>query len=86
MEEAKEKFGFMIEAYRYGGPIHGGFAFGFDRMVSLMCGTHDIREFIAFPKNKSAECPMDGCPSSLSEKDLRVLKLEVKHKKEEPKQ
>ncbi len=80
MEEAKSKFGFMLEAYRYGGPIHGGFAFGFDRLVSLMCGTNDIREFIAFPKNKSAECPMDGCPSELNEKDLKILKLKVEKK------
>lgn len=77
MEEAKSKFGFMMEAYRYGGPIHGGFAFGFDRLVALMNGVSDIREFIAFPKNKSAECPMDGCPSALSEKDLKVLRLKV---------
>ena len=81
MEEAQKRFGFMLEAYHYGGPIHGGFAIGFDRLVSLMNGVRDLREFIAFPKNKSAECPMDGCPSPLADKDLNVLKLKVEHKK-----
>jgi len=81
LEEAKSKFGFMLEAYHYGGPIHGGFAFGFDRLVALMNGVSDIREFIAFPKNKSGECPMDGCPSALAEKDLKVLKLRIEEKK-----
>lgn len=82
MEEAKKRFGFMLEAYKYGGPIHGGMGIGFDRVVSLMQGISDIREVIAFPKNKSAECPMDGCPSSLAEKDLRVLKLKIDVKEE----
>lgn len=81
MEEAQKRFGFMLEAYRYGGPIHGGMGIGFDRVVSLMQGINDIREVIAFPKNKNAECPMDGCPSSLAEKDLKVLKLRIEEKK-----
>jgi aspartyl-tRNA synthetase len=81
-ETSKERFGFMLEAYRYGGPPHGGMGIGFDRVVALMQGINDIREVIAFPKTKSAECPMDGCPSSLAQKDLDVLKLKVEHKKE----
>ncbi len=79
-ETAKERFGFMLEAYRYGGPPHGGMGLGLDRTVALMCGTNDIREFIAFPKTKAAECPMDGSPSELAPKDLNVLKLKVEHK------
>ncbi|MFH1053586.1 MAG: aspartate--tRNA ligase [Candidatus Woesearchaeota archaeon] len=61
-EEANDKFGFLLEAYKYGGPPHGGMGLGVDRTVALMCGTNDIREVIAFPKNKAAECPMDGSP------------------------
>ncbi len=80
-ETAQERFGFMLEAYRYGGPPHGGMGIGFDRLVALMQGINDIREVIAFPKTKSAECPMDGSPSALAQKDLDVLKLKFEHKK-----
>jgi len=80
-EVAEERFGFLLEAFKYGAPPHGGFAVGFDRLVALLQGTHDIREFIAFPKNKDAASPMDGSPSTLAEKDLAVLKLKVEHKK-----
>ncbi len=72
-EEANEKFGFLLEAYKYGGPPHGGMGLGLDRTVALMCGTNDIREIIAFPKNKAAQCPMDGCPSPIDEKQLKEL-------------
>ncbi|MFC1722581.1 aspartate--tRNA ligase [Nanoarchaeota archaeon] len=61
--EADKKFGFLLEAYRYGGPPHGGMGLGIERFIALMNGFDDIREVMAFPKNKNAQCPMDGCPS-----------------------
>jgi aspartyl-tRNA synthetase len=70
-EEARKKFGFLLDAYGYGGPIHGGMGLGFDRLVALMLGTDDIREVIAFPKNKAAQCPMDGSPSELDAKQMK---------------
>lgn len=77
---AKDKFGFLIEALSYGAPVHGGIAIGFDRLVALMQGLSDIREVIAFPKNKAAENPMDGCPSEISEKQLKELGVKVNKK------
>jgi len=74
-EEAKLKFGFMLEAFTYGAPPHGGFAIGLDRFCAMLNGEYDIREFIAFPKNKSAECPMDGSPTPVDEKQLKDLGL-----------
>ena len=74
-EDAKLKFGFMLEAFTYGAPPHGGFAIGLDRFCAMLNGDADIREFIAFPKNKSAECPMDGSPTPVDEKQLRDLGL-----------
>ncbi len=76
-DEAKEKFGFLLEAYRYGGPPHGGIGLGFDRIVALMCGTLDIREVIAFPKNKKAQCPMDDSPSLISRQQMDELNIRV---------
>ena len=78
---AEERFGFLLEAFKHGAPPHGGFAVGFDRLVALLQGLNDIREVIAFPKNKNAECPMDNSPSQLAEKDLTVLKLKLEDKK-----
>ena len=82
--EANKRFGFLLEAYKYGAPIHGGMGLGIDRLTALMAGINDIREVIAFPKNKNAECPMDGCPSAVDDKQLRELhiKLDVVKKKE----
>lgn len=74
-EEAEKKFGFLLEAFRYGAPPHGGIAPGLDRLCALMLGTNDIREVIAFPKNKAAECPMDGCPSEIPDKELKEVHL-----------
>jgi len=84
-EEAMKKFGFLIEAYKYGGPPHGGMGLGLDRFVALMCGVVDIREVIAFPKNKDAECLMDGSPSEVTDEQLKELhiKLDVVKKKNE---
>lgn len=76
-EEAESKFGFLLEAYKYGGPPHGGIGLGFDRIVALMSGTSDIREVIAFPKNKAAQCPMDGSPSEVEQKQLKELHLQL---------
>ncbi|MFH0920933.1 MAG: aspartate--tRNA ligase [Fibrobacterota bacterium] len=74
-ESAQHKFGFLLEAFRYGAPPHGGIAPGLDRLVALMCGFNDIREVIAFPKTSSATSLLDGCPSPLDPKQLRELKL-----------
>ena len=74
-EQLEKKFGFLLEAFRYGAPPHGGIGIGFDRTVALMLGLSDIREVVAFPKNKSAECPMDGCPSEVDDKQMKELSL-----------
>ena len=81
-EEIKEKFGFLLEAYKYGAPRHAGFGLGFDRLAALMQGIHDIREVIAFPKNKAAENPMDGSPNEASEKQLQELHIKLDFVKE----
>lgn len=80
--EINEKFGFLLEAYKYGAPSHAGFGLGFDRLAGLMQGIHDIREVIAFPKNKSAENPMDGSPNEASEKQLQELHIKLDFVKE----
>ncbi len=74
-KDAEKKFGFLLEAFKYGAPPHGGFAPGFDRLVALMLGYHDIREVIAFPKNKNMEMPMDGSPNIPDEKTLKELHM-----------
>ena len=76
-DEAKKKFGFLMDSFKYGVPPHGGMGLGFDRIVALMCGYNDIREVIAFPKNKDAECPMDGSPSEVEEKQLKELNIKI---------
>ena len=83
-EEAWRKFGFLLEAYEFGGPVHGGMGLGVDRLVASMLGTNDIREVIAFPKNKAAQCPMDDSPAEVSEIQLKEanIKLELPKKVE----
>jgi aspartyl-tRNA synthetase len=76
-EEAKQKFGFLINAFKYGAPPHGGIAFGFDRMVMLFAGVESIRDTIAFPKTASAMSLMDECPSTVSEEQLIELHLKI---------
>ena len=76
-ELSQKKFGFLLEAYKYGGPPHGGMGLGLDRLVALMQGFNDIREVIAFPKTKSAESPMDGSPSEIDEKQMKELHLKT---------
>ena len=76
-EEAENKFGFLLKAYKYGGPVHAGMGLGLDRSVALMIGEKDIREVIAFPKNKGAQCPMDGSPGSIDAIQLEELALKI---------
>jgi aspartyl-tRNA synthetase len=75
--EAEEKFGFLIEAFKYGAPPHGGIAPGLDRLVMLMAGETSIKEVIAFPKNSFAVSPMDNCPSEVDQKQLDELRLAI---------
>ena len=77
-DEAQEKFGFLMNAFRYGAPPHGGIAFGFDRIVMLMTGSTQIRDVIAFPKTTSAVSLMDNSPSSVDDKQLKELGLILK--------
>ena len=75
--EAAQRFGFMLDAFRYGAPPHGGAAIGFDRTVMLMAGEATIRDVIAFPKNTWAASPMDDSPAPLDDQQLRELRLAV---------
>ncbi len=77
-EEAKEKFGFFLEALQYGVPPHGGIAFGLDRLVSIAVGVDNIREVIAFPKTSSGTCLLTGAPSTVSPKQLEEVGIELK--------
>jgi aspartyl-tRNA synthetase len=77
-EDAAEKFGYMLDAFEYGAPPHGGVAFGIDRLIMLMAGRESIRDVIAFPKTQSAACPMTNAPSTVSPKQLRELSLKLR--------
>ena len=76
-EEAHEKFGFMLDAFKYGTPPHGGLAFGLDRMVMLMAKRNSIRDVIPFPKTQSASCLMTQAPSEVDAKQLRELSIRI---------
>jgi aspartyl-tRNA synthetase len=78
--EAKKQFGFLMEAFEFGAPPHGGIAFGFDRLCSIFGGADSIRDFIAFPKNNAGKDVMIDTPSTISEEQLKELGIEVKVK------
>jgi aspartyl-tRNA synthetase len=77
-ELAKEKFGFLLDALKYGCPPHGGIAFGLDRLVMLMAGVNSIREVIAFPKTQTAACPLTNAPTQVNEAQLRELGIKLR--------
>ncbi len=77
-EEAEEKFGFLLEALKYGCPPHGGIAFGLDRIVTLLCDAGSIREVIAFPKTQTASCLLTRAPARVDEKQLRELHIRLR--------
>jgi aspartyl-tRNA synthetase len=76
-EQMQDKFGFLIDAYRYASPPHGGIGLGLDRIVMLMAGRDSIRDTIAFPKRASAACLMDGSPSAIDAHALKELSLRI---------
>ncbi len=76
-EEAQRKFGFLLDAFRYGAPPHAGFAFGVDRLAALLAGEENIREVIAFPKTQSGLDPLTGAPGPIDSRQLTELGLRL---------
>jgi aspartyl-tRNA synthetase len=83
-EEAQARFGFLLDAFRFGAPPHAGFAFGVDRLVALLAGEENIREVIAFPKTQKGQDPLTGAPTELDPMQLRELGLTVAKPKGKP--
>ena len=79
-QEAEDKFGFLLNALKFGAPPHGGLAFGLDRLIMLMVGASSIRDVIAFPKTKTADCPLTEAPAAVDPKQLRDLGIRLREK------
>ena len=76
-EDIARKFGYFVKAFEYGTPPHGGIAFGLERLSMIICGTDNIRDVIAFPKNLKASCPMSNAPSGVDEAQLEDLGIKI---------